>query len=107
MKLTERVFMLALIKANYRRRMFWFFLSVVMMIICSSVLYFRTSIDAIIVIVSGFTLIADVIIFTIFYIEFDGFPWVTKRREIIALDQGRSLNFEELLSSVPLGKYFN
>jgi len=108
MKLQEIAFMLNLIKSNYRRRMFWFVFAIIALVPGIVLIVSPTlSIDSVWGVISVMVLPTSLIILIFHYsIDGDNFPWQLRKRELKALWEGRKTNFEELICSVPLKKYF-
>lgn len=108
MKLIERVFMLSLINAKYRRGMFWFILNSVLTIASLVVICYWSSVkDPLVLSIAGIIFMVEFFVLFFHFIGDIKFPWVMRRNEMKALNENKHANFEELLVCVPLMDYFD
>lgn len=107
MKLIERMFLITLIKNNYRRRMLWFYFNLVLLIVGGLGTYYFKTLSAYIFLPSAMIFMIEILVFSFYYSSFDNFPWMIKHKEIKALNKARNLDFKYLSTHPLLNKYFN
>jgi hypothetical protein len=111
MKLKEKVFLCELVKANYRRRMFWFWVQVLVMVICLACLSYLVLNDLksdMIALISVVGIIATILSMSHLYLSaFSlGFPWKVKREQSETLEEiWKTVDFEDLRGYVYLNEY--
>lgn len=104
MKLQEIVFMSDLIKRNYRRRMFWFFMRIFVIILCfepflCSQFFWVKALEI--------AILVFVVLQSLNLYHDSNWPWTIKKNQAKALNQFSEAEFDELICSVPLKEYFN
>ncbi len=104
MTLQEKAFMSDLIKKNYRRRMFWFFARIFVVILCFEPFFCSqfSWVKALEIVILVFVVLQSLDLY-----HDSNWPWSIKTRQAKALSQFSKADFEELICSVPLKEYFN
>lgn len=108
MTLQEKALMCDLINKNYRRRMFWFFLNVLIFIASISFTVFAiiTKMPGVIQFVSLLMTAITALPQILLNADDVKFPWVVKKRQSDVLHAHSERDFAELINSVPMAEYF-